>query len=56
MAAGSFQIHSEARGPHWIAWVSRDGSGKPDRSVVLVAGSKEEAEKRAEAWGRKALD
>ena len=26
---GSYQIHSEARGPHWIAWVSRDGAANP---------------------------
>jgi hypothetical protein len=50
MASGSFQIHSEARGPHWIAWVSRDGSGKPDRAVVLVAATREEAEARAQRW------
>jgi hypothetical protein len=47
---GTYQIHSEARGPHWIAWVSRDGSGKPERSVILVAETREEAEKRAERW------
>jgi len=52
MASGSFQIHSEARGPHWIAWVSRDGSGKPDSSVVLVAATREEAEARAERWAQ----
>jgi hypothetical protein len=51
MAAESFQIHSEARGSHWIAWISRDGSGKPDRSVVIVAANKEEAERRAERRG-----
>jgi hypothetical protein len=49
-APGTYQIHSEARGPHWIAWVSRDGSGKPERSVILVAETREEAEKRAERW------
>jgi hypothetical protein len=53
MAAESFQVHSEVRGSHWIAWISRDGSGKPDRSVVIIAGSKEEAEKRAERWGQR---
>lgn len=52
-SAASVQIHSEARGPHWIAWVSRDGSGKPDRSVVLVAASKAEAEARAKEWATK---
>lgn len=50
MASGTFQIHSEARGPHWIAWISRDGGGKPDRSVVLVAASRAEAEDRARRW------
>jgi hypothetical protein len=45
-----YEIHSEARGPHWIAWITRAGSGKPDRSVILVAGSQEEAEARARSW------
>jgi hypothetical protein len=49
-SGGSYQVHSEARGPHWIAWVSRTPDGKPDRSVVLVAASREEAEKRARLW------
>jgi hypothetical protein len=48
--AGSYQIHSEARGPHWIAWVSRDGSGKPGRSVILVGESKAKAEANAQRW------
>ena len=47
---GSYQIHSEARGPHWIAWITREGSPKPDRSIVLVAASKDEAEARARRW------
>jgi hypothetical protein len=48
--SGTYQIHSEARGPHWIAWVSRDGSGKPNGSVVLVGETREEAEDRARRW------
>ena len=48
--SGSYQIHTEARGPHWIAWVSRDGSGKPDRSVILVAENKQKAEANAQKW------
>jgi len=48
--SGSYQIHSEARGPHWIAWVSRDGSGKPDRSVILVGENREKAEANAQRW------
>jgi hypothetical protein len=47
---GHVEIHSEARGPHWIAWVSRDGSGKPAGSVVLVAETREQAEERARRW------
>ncbi|HMF95015.1 MAG TPA: hypothetical protein VKE96_12005 [Vicinamibacterales bacterium] len=47
---GNYQIHSEARGPHWIAWVSRDGSGKPAGAVVLVAETRELAEERARRW------
>jgi hypothetical protein len=50
MRSGAYQVHSEARGPHWIAWISRDGSGKPDRSIVLVAATREEAESRARTW------
>ena len=50
MPSGSYQVHSEARGPHWIAWISRDGSEKPYRSVVLVAEFREEAEARARRW------
>jgi hypothetical protein len=45
-----YAIHSEARGPHWIAWVSRDGSGKPDRSVVLVGENQQTAEANARKW------
>jgi len=52
--SGNYQIHSEARGPHWIAWVSRDGSGKPDRSVVLVGENREKAEANAQRWAEQA--
>jgi hypothetical protein len=42
-------VRSEARGPHWIAWVP-DENGKPKGSVVLVGQTQQEAESRAEAW------
>jgi hypothetical protein len=42
-------VHSEQRGPHWVAWIA-DASGKPVRSVVLVGRSKKEAEARARWW------
>jgi hypothetical protein len=53
MAEKSPEIHSQARGPHWIAWVSRDGSGKPDRSVVLIGATREEAEGNARKWAER---
>jgi hypothetical protein len=46
----SYQVHTEARGPHWVAWITRDGSTKPDRSILLVAASRAEAEARARRW------
>ena len=46
------EIRSEARGPHWVAWVA-DGNGKPEGSVVLVAATREEAEARAREWARR---
>jgi hypothetical protein len=45
----STAVHSEARGPHWVAWVP-DGTGKPLNSVILVGQTQEEAETRARAW------
>ena len=49
-AGGSYEIHTEARGPHWIGWVTRGGDTKPDRSIVLVAANREDAEARARRW------
>jgi hypothetical protein len=48
--SGDYEIHTEARGPHWIGWITRPGSSKPDRSVVLVAATEQEAEERARRW------
>jgi len=49
---GIFEIHSEAHGPHWIAWLTRSGSDKPERSVVLIGETQEEAETRARHWAK----
>jgi hypothetical protein len=46
-STGAYEIHSEARGSHWIAWVSRDGDPKPHGSVVVVGQTQAEAEARA---------
>ena len=45
----SREVRSEARGPHWVAWIP-DATGKPSGSVVLVGKTREEAEKRARQW------
>ena len=47
---GSYQVHSAARGPHWVGWITRGGDAKPYRSVLLVAASQEQAEERARQW------
>ncbi len=51
---GGFEVHSEAHGPHWIAWVTRGSDTRPVRDVVLVGETQEEAESRARAWIRDA--
>lgn len=49
-ATESFQVHTEARGPHWIGWITRGSETDPYRSVVLIAATKEDAEIRAKRW------
>ena len=49
---GSYRVQSEARGAHWVAWVSRGVDTKADRSVVLIGKTQEEAEARAQAWAK----
>jgi predicted RNase H-like HicB family nuclease len=46
------RIQSEERGNHWVAWVA-GADGKPERSVVLVGETREEAEERAREWGKR---
>jgi hypothetical protein len=46
----TFEIHSEARGPHWVAWLTAPGGPGPYQSVLHVGASKEEAEARARSW------
>jgi hypothetical protein len=49
------EIHAEARGPHWVAWVT-DENGKPRGSIVLVGQTREEAEARARDWAAQQQD
>jgi hypothetical protein len=48
--AGAYEVHSEARGPHWVAWITRGGSTKPERSVIVVGATQAEAEAAARQW------
>ncbi len=50
---GTFEIRSEAHGPHWVAWLARTSDGSPEQSVVLVGQTKSEAETRAKLWAQK---
>ncbi|MBU21758.1 MAG: hypothetical protein CL476_01425 [Acidobacteria bacterium] len=45
-----FDIRSEAKGGHWIAWIVRAGEDSPDGSVVIVGQTQEEAESHARQW------
>jgi hypothetical protein len=47
--SGPYQVRSEPRGDHWVAWITRDGQ-KPDRSIVIVGETQQEAEAHARAW------
>ena len=47
---GSYTIHTEARGPHWIAWLTAGADAKPERSIILIAATQEQAEARARQW------
>ncbi len=48
-----YQIHTEARGPHWVSWITRGADPKPEGAVILVAASREEAEARARKWAER---
>ncbi len=49
-----FEVHSEARGPHWVAWLTRGSETRPVRDVLLVGENQDEAESRAREWIRRA--
>lgn len=51
--SGTFEIRSEAHGPHWVAWLARTNDGKPERSVLLVGETQEEAEANARRWAER---
>jgi hypothetical protein len=50
---GTFEIRSEAHGPHWVAWLARTSDGSPDQAVLLVGQTRTEAEARARQWAER---
>jgi hypothetical protein len=50
---GTFEIRSEAHGPHWVAWLTRTADGGPEQSVLLVGQTRAEAEARARLWAER---
>jgi hypothetical protein len=47
---GTFEIRSEAHGPHWVAWLTRSADGAPEHAVLIVGETQAEAEARARQW------
>jgi hypothetical protein len=47
---GAFEIFSEARGAHWVAWIARAEGAAPEKSVVLVGETQAEALAKARIW------
>ena len=45
-----FDIKTESRSAHWIAWVTRGTSDKALGSVILVGQTRDEAESHARIW------
>jgi len=50
---GTFEIRSEAHGPHWVAWLARTVDAAPDQSVLIVGQTRAEAEARARQWAER---
>lgn len=48
----TFQVHSEQRGHHWVAWLTRGTDARPVYSVLLVGETRDEAEARAREWSQ----
>jgi hypothetical protein len=46
---GTYEIRSEAHGPHWVAWLV-GGTDAVAQSVVVIGQTQAEAEARAKQW------
>ncbi len=50
---GTFEIRSEAHGPHWVAWLTRPEDSAPDQAVLIVGQTQVEAVARARQWAER---
>ena len=50
---GTFEIRSEAHGPHWVAWLARETDGGPDQAELLVGETQAKAEANARQWAER---
>ena len=50
---GTFEIGSEAHGPHWVAWLARAADSAPEQGVLIVGETQAEAEARARQWAER---
>jgi hypothetical protein len=50
---GTFEIRSEAHGPHWVAWLASPGDAGPNQSVLIVGETQAEAEAHARQWAER---
>lgn len=49
-AEGNWQVHSELRGHHWVAWLTEGNDARAVQSVLMVGRTKDEAEEHLRAW------
>ncbi len=47
---GTFEIRSEAHGPHWVAWLARTADAPPEYAVLIIGETQAEAEAKARHW------
>jgi len=52
----TYQVHSEARGGHWVAWITAPGEQKAHESILLVGETQASAEEKAREWARRVED
>jgi hypothetical protein len=50
---GTFEIFSEARGAHWVAWIARGAGSAPEKAVVLIGETEAEAVAKARRWAER---